>query len=181
MPVPPLYNIDVRGKVIYMNTFSKSIAPAVHISFMVLPEDLMEKYISTMNFYSCSVSSFDQFTLARFIEGNYLERHINRMKRFYIKQHNDIVDAIQVSSLRDRTTVIEDAAGTHFLLKVQTSLSDSELITHLRNRKILVSCLSEYCEQYNPDYDSTLIINYSGITTEQIMYFIEELEQVVGL
>ncbi len=181
MPVQPLYTIDVRGKVIYMNTFSKSIAPAVRISFMVLPEALMEKYISTMNFYSCSVSSFDQFTLARFIEGNYLERHINRMKRFYIKQHNDIVGAIQSSSLCHRTTIIEDAAGTHFLLKVQTALSDSELIAYLRSRKILVSCLSEYCEQYNPDYDSTLIINYSGITTEQIMYFIKELEKIVGL
>jgi len=181
MPVPPLYSIDVRGKVIYMNTFSKSIAPAVRISFMVLPEDLMEKYISTMNFYSCSVSSFDQFTLARFIEGNYLERHINRMKRFYVKQHDDIVSAIRNSSLLDKTTIIEDAAGTHFLLKVQTSLSDTELITRLRNRKILVSCLSEYCQQYNPDYDSTLIINYSGITTEQIMYFIGELEKVVGM
>lgn len=181
MPVPPLYSIDVRGKVIYMNTFSKSIAPAVRISFMVLPEDLMEKYISTMNFYSCSVSSFDQFTLARFIEGNYLERHINRMKRFYVKQHDDIVSAIRNSSLRDKTTIIEDAAGTHFLLKVQTTLSDTELITRLRNRKILVSCLSEYCQQYNPDYDSTLIINYSGITTEQIMYFIGELERVVDM
>ncbi|MBE5866509.1 MAG: PLP-dependent aminotransferase family protein [Lachnospiraceae bacterium] len=181
MPVQPLYAIDVRGKVIYMNTFSKSIAPAVRISFMVLPEDLMEKYISTMNFYSCSVSSFDQFTLARFIEGNYLERHINRMKRFYVKQHNDIVSAIRESSLRDNSSIIEDASGTHFLLKVQTSLSDSELIAHLHNRKILISCLSEYCEQYNPDYDSTLIVNYSGITTEQIMYFIKELEKVVGL
>ncbi len=180
VPVPPLYSIDVRGKVIYMNTFSKSIAPAVRISFMVLPEDLMERYISTMNFYSCSVSSFDQFTLARFIEGNYLERHINRMKRFYIKQHDDIVGAIRNSSLRDKTTIIEDAAGTHFLLKVQTTLSDTELITHLRSRRILVSCLSEYCEAYNPDYDSTLIINYSGITTKQIMYFIEELEQTTN-
>ncbi len=180
MPVPPLYSIDVRGKVIYMNTFSKSIAPAVRISFMVLPEELMEKYISTMNFYSCSVSSFDQFTLARFIEGNYLERHINRMKRFYIKQHDDIVNAIRSSSLRDKTTIIEDAAGTHFLLKVQTTLSDADMIAHLRSRKILVSCLSEYCEKHNPDYGSTLVINYSGITTRQIMYFIGELEKIVA-
>lgn len=179
IPVPPLYSIDVRNKVIYMNTFSKSIAPAVRISFMVLPETLMEKYISTMNFYSCSVSSFDQFTLARFIEENYLERHINRMKRFYAKQHNDIVYAISHSAIKNKVEITEDAAGTHFLLKINTHLSDLELITYLKNQKILVSCLSEYCAQHNPDYDSTLIINYSGITTEQIMYFVKELENVV--
>ncbi len=175
IPVPPLFSIDVRDKVIYMNTFSKSIAPAVRISFMVLPESLMEKYISTMNFYSCSVSSFDQFTLARFIEGNYLERHINRMKRFYIKQHDDIVNAIRTSPLKDKTEIIEDAAGTHFLLKIKTELSDAQLIARLREKKILVSCLSEYCVHENPAYASTLIINYSGVTTEQIEYFIEIL------
>ncbi|MDD6572951.1 MAG: PLP-dependent aminotransferase family protein [Thermoflexaceae bacterium] len=179
IPVPPLYSIDVRGKVIYMNTFSKCIAPAVRISYMVLPEELMEKYISTMNFYSCSVSSFDQFTLAKFMDGGYLERHINRMKRFYVKQHNDFIEAISHSSLSEKSQVIEDAAGTHFLLKVTTSLTDNELIQKLREKKILISCLSEYCEHHNPAYDATLIINYSGITAQQIQYFVETLNGIL--
>ncbi|MBO4981293.1 MAG: PLP-dependent aminotransferase family protein [Lachnospiraceae bacterium] len=179
MPVPPLYNIDVRSKVIYMNTFSKCIAPAVRISFMVLPEALMERYLSTLSFYSCSVSSFDQFTLAKFIEGNYLERHINHMKRYYIKQRDDVIRSISQSSLADKTRIIEDAAGTHFLLKVNTSLSDEELISRLKEKKILISCLSEYCEHKNPLYESTLIVNYSGITPGQIRYFITELETLL--
>jgi GntR family transcriptional regulator/MocR family aminotransferase len=179
MPVPPLYNIDVREKVVYMNTFSKSIAPAVRISYMVLPEGLMEKYISKINFYSCSVSSFDQFTLAKFIEGNYLERHINRMKRSYVTKRNEIITAIKTSGLHSRTQIIEDAAGTHFLMKVDTALSDDELVSSLRRKKILVSSLSEYCEHQNPEYNSTLIINYSGITTAQIRYFINSLMEIL--
>lgn len=180
MPVPPLYSIDVQHKVIYMNTFSKSIAPAVRISFMVLPEQLMEKYISTMNFYSCSVSSFDQYTLLKFIEGDYLERHINRMKRYYVKQRNEIVKAIGLSPLGEKTRIMEDAAGTHFLLKVRTSLSDGELTAALKNKKILASCLSEYCEHENPDYASTLIVNYSGITAKQTSYLIKELDRILS-
>lgn len=180
MPVPPLYSIDVGNKVIYMNTFSKCIAPAVRISFMVLPEQLMEKYISTMNFYSCSVSSFDQYTLFKFIEGDYLERHINRMKRYYIKQRGELVKAISHSALGDRTQIIEDAAGTHFLLKVKTALSDFELIAKLKEKKILASCLSEYCEHENPSYASTLVVNYSGVTAEQIAYFIDALEKILS-
>lgn len=178
IPVPPLYSSDVSGKVIYMNTFSKCIVPAIRISYMVLPEQLMEKYISTMNFYSCSVSSFDQFTLAKFMEGGYLERHINRMKRFYVKQHNDFIEAIHNSPLQDKVQIIEDAAGTHFLLKVKTSLSDREMIQNLREKKILISCVSEYCEHPNPFYDSTLIVNYSGITTKQIQYFIKAMQDL---
>lgn len=180
MPVPPLYSIDVGNKVIYMNTFSKCIAPAVRISFMVLPEQLMEKYISTMNFYSCSVSSFDQYTLFKFIEGDYLERHINRMKRYYIKQRGELVKAISHSALGDRTQIIEDSAGTHFLLKVKTALSDFELIAKLKEKKILASCLSEYCEHENPSYASMLVVNYSGVTAEQTAYFIDALEKILS-
>jgi GntR family transcriptional regulator/MocR family aminotransferase len=179
MPVPSLYSIDVNGKVIYMNTFSKCIAPAVRISFMVLPEKLMERYISTMNFYSCSVSSFDQFTLAKFIDGDYLERHINRMKRYYTRQRNEIIKAITQSPINAKASIIEDAAGTHFLLKINTSLSDAELKEKLKVKKILVSCLSEYCGHKNPYYDSTLIINYSGITSKQIQYFLTELDKIL--
>ncbi|MGN0161450.1 MAG: PLP-dependent aminotransferase family protein [Lachnospiraceae bacterium] len=178
-PVPPLYSIDIRGKIIYMNTFSKSIAPALRISYMVLPENLMERYISTMNFYSCTVSSFEQFTLAKFIEGNYLERTIHRMKRHNAGQRNLIVSAIEKSDLNQYTKILEDSAGTHFLLKVQTSLSDEELSTELKDKGILVSCLSEYCENPNPQYDSTLVINYSGITEKQIEYFIETLLKIL--
>lgn len=178
-PVPPLYSIDIRGKVIYMNTFSKSIAPAVRISYMVLPEELMERYISTMNFYSCTVSSFEQFTLARFIDGGYLERSINRMKRHNVSQRNLLVDAIMNSDLSKCTEILEDSAGTHFLLKVHSHLTAEELVKRLKNHKILVSCLSEYCENTNPQYDSTLVINYSGITAEQTGYFIETLLNLI--
>ena len=132
-----------------------------------------------MNFYSCSVSSFDQFTLAKFMDGGYLERHINRMKRFYIKQHNDFISAINESSLSSKTQIIEDAAGTHFLLKVNTSLTDEVLIAKLREKGILISCLNEYCEHPQPYFDSTLIVNYSGITARQIRYFIAALDEII--
>lgn len=179
IPVPSLYSIDVREKVIYMNTFSKSIAPAVRISYMVLPEALMERYIETMNFYTCSVSSFEQFTMARFISEGYLERHINRMKRFYMKQHNSFIKSIMDSAIAEVTEIIESTSGTHFLLKIITEYSDTALISRLREKKILVSCLSEYCESYNPDYRSTLVINYAGVTDSQIQYFINELSHIL--
>lgn len=63
-----------------MNTFSKSLVPSLRISYMVLPPRLLERYEQTMSFYSCTVSSFEQYTLARFISEGYFERHINKMK-----------------------------------------------------------------------------------------------------
>ncbi|MBQ9732689.1 MAG: PLP-dependent aminotransferase family protein, partial [Clostridia bacterium] len=79
-PIPPLQSIDAMGKVIYINTFSKSLSSTIRISYMVLPEALMEEYTRSLSFYSCTVSNFDQYTLAAFIRGGHLEKHINRMR-----------------------------------------------------------------------------------------------------
>lgn len=73
--------MDRRGCVIYVNTFSHSLAPSMRMGYMVLPERLMEQYRQTLGFYSCSVPLFDQYVLARFISQGYFERHLNRLRR----------------------------------------------------------------------------------------------------
>ncbi|MBQ4425695.1 MAG: PLP-dependent aminotransferase family protein [Lachnospiraceae bacterium] len=68
-------------QVIYINSFSKTLAPAIRTGFMVLPEKLHEKYRQTLDFYSCTVPVFDQIVLAEFIRGGHLERYVNRRRR----------------------------------------------------------------------------------------------------
>ena len=82
-PIPALQSIDVMDKVIYMNTFSKSLSSTIRISYMVLPEKLLKMFYAKLGFYSCTVSNFEQYTLARFISGGYFEKHINRMRNYY--------------------------------------------------------------------------------------------------
>ena len=81
-PIPTMVGMD-KERVIYMNTFSKTLAPSIRIAYMVLPDRLMEKFHTKLNFYSGTVSSFEQYTLANFIAGGYYERHINRMRNYY--------------------------------------------------------------------------------------------------
>ena len=69
--------------IIYLNTFSKTIAPALRISYMILPQALLARWRSTMGFYSCAVPSFEQLTLTRFLDGGYFERHVSRMRKHY--------------------------------------------------------------------------------------------------
>lgn len=80
-PIPTMVGMD-KERVIYMNTFSKTLAPSIRIAYMVLPDSLMEKFHTKLNFYSGTVSSFEQYTLANFIAGGYYERHINRMRNY---------------------------------------------------------------------------------------------------
>lgn len=80
-PLQTLYSMDRRGSVIYVNTFSHSLAPSMRMGYMVLPEQLMARYREKLGFYSCSVPLFDQYVLARFISQGYFERHLNRLRR----------------------------------------------------------------------------------------------------
>lgn len=68
-------------RVIYLNTFSKTIAPSVRVGYMVLPESLAEKFENTLGFYSCTVPVFEQYVLAELINNGDFERHINRIRR----------------------------------------------------------------------------------------------------
>ncbi|SCW50555.1 Aminotransferase class I and II [Eubacterium ruminantium] len=92
VPISPFFNIDSSEKVIYMNTFSKSLAPTIRISYMILPEHLLKKYKKELGFYSCTVPTFEQYTLASFISKGYFEKHINRMRIYYGKKRKALIE-----------------------------------------------------------------------------------------
>ncbi len=174
-PIPALQSIDSAGKVIYMNTFSKSLSSTIRISYMVLPESLAEKYNRALNFYACTVSNFDQYTLYQFIERGYLEKHINRMRNYYRVQRDTILDCIRRQKFYDRVKIKEENAGLHFLLEVDTKHSDEKLIKRIAEKGIHVSCLSEYFYDRKKAKKHTLIINYSGMEPEKIEDAVDRL------
>ncbi len=179
--IPSLQSMDVNHRVIYMNNFSKTMVPSLRVSYMVLPEKLMERYLSTMSFYSCSVSGFEQYALARFMEKGYFERHIRRSIHYYKQQRDKIRSMFRASSLNKISRIIETGAGTHFLLRVDTDLSDVEIKWAAKERGILIQCLSEYCFENQHLYKGFLIINYSDMEEERLKKAIRELEELLGV
>lgn len=179
-PIPSLQSIDTLGKVIYINTFSKSLASTIRISYMVLPEKLMEKYKRELSFYSCTVSTFEQYTLASFINQGYFEKHINRMRNYYRNHRDSVMTAIKSHPLYHLTEIKEEDSGLHFLMEVDTKLSDEELTMRARNKGVDLSCLSHY---YHTDISApqhTLIINYSGLEKKKINESVDMLFDIIG-
>ena len=173
-PKPTLQALDGQGRVIYMNTFSKSLAPSIRISYMVLPPELMTRFRENLGFYSCTVSSFEQYTLARFLSRGYFEKHINRMRKYYRNRRNQVVSALNTCSFADRITIREEDAGLHFLLKVDTAMPDGELVGLCESKGVRLRALSSYYHLPIPEEDShCLVINYAGINQE-------DLEQVLA-
>lgn len=76
-----VFSLEPTRSVIYVNTFTKTIAPSMRIGYMVLPEELVNLFFDKMGFYSCTVPVFEQYVLAEFIAKGDFERHINRTRR----------------------------------------------------------------------------------------------------
>ena len=177
-PIPAMQSMDRHHRVIYMNTFSKTLVPSIRVSYMVLPQKLMERWESIMNFYSCTVSGFEQYALASFMEKGYFERHIRRMTNYYKQQREKIMGIFRESALGKAGIISEDEAGTHFLYKAESPLSDIEIKWAAKERGILISALSEYCFANAEKYKGIFIINYSDIGEEQLREAIERLEEI---
>lgn len=179
-PIPALQSIDVMDKVIYMNTFSKSLSSTIRISYMVLPQKLLKQFYEKLGFYSCTVSNFEQYTLARFISGGYFEKHINRMRNYYRNQRDILLESIRKSPLAGKIKIKEENSGLHFLMELQTEMPDDLLEEKAGRMGLRISCLSAYYHQPEQAKQHVLVLNYSGIDREKMAEAIEILEHCVN-
>ena len=179
-PVPSIQSMDKNHRVIYFNTFSKTLAPSIRISYMVLPPALMDRYVGTMNFYACTVSAFEQYALTEFMHQGYFDRHIHRMKNFYRNKRDKILEVLKASPLYKQVEILEKGAGNHFLMRINTDLSDTQLKWAAAGNGIQISCLSEYCESDKDKYAHILIVNYSDLEENGFRTAVEVLSQIVS-
>ena len=174
-PLPTMLSLD-SSRVIYMNTFSKTLAPSIRISYMVLPGALMQQFRQTLGFYGCTVPSFEQYTLARFLDRGFFEKHINRMRKFYKARRNRVLAAITACPLADRLSILEENAGLHFLVRVDTDQSDAALVERCGRAGLRLRSLGSYYQGSVPAWaERCLVVNYAGLTDEQL----ERLERIL--
>ena len=166
-PMPALHTLNGGEKVIYLNTFSKTLAPSIRISYMVLPGQLMAKFRKHLGFYSCTVPSFEQYTLERFLSRGYFEKHINRMRKLYKSMRNRVLTAITGCSQAKHFTILEEHAGLHFLLQIDLPLTDAQLVRACRDLGLRVAPLSSYY-RFPEENSHCLVINYSGLTEQTL-------------
>jgi len=80
-PEETLFSRDNEGRVIYVNTFSKTIGSFMRTAYMVIPEALSQLFAEKISFHSCSVPALEQYVLADLISNGDFVRHINRVRR----------------------------------------------------------------------------------------------------
>ena len=170
LPIPTLSSMDTRGRVIYMNTFSKTITPALRISYMILPQALLETWKKTMGVYACPVPSFEQYTLARFLSEGYFEKHLGRLKKHYRTLRAALLRALSEPPLSEKLTVLQGAAGLQLLLRPKTDKNEAALAPILSRCGIAPLFLSDfYITSPPPSARGCLVLRYDDYAPEALI------------
>ena len=123
-PIAPLASVDVAGRVIYLNSFTKSLGAAFRIAYMALPEDLAAQFELKLGFYSNTVSPLEQLALARFIEQGHYERHVNRLRTHVKRLQDGLVGRVRESSLAQEVAFEGLDRGLYFSMRVRKGTQD---------------------------------------------------------
>lgn len=178
-PIPTLYSTDENQRVVYLNTFSKTIAPSIRISYMILPPRLLERYRKKLGFYACTVSGFEQYTLAKFLQYGYFERHLGRMRNRYRQKRDQVKAEFMKGKLSGRVQITGQDAGLHFLAAIGTSMPDEFLQKKAAEQGIRLAMLSDYYYNKADAKKHIMVVNYSGLDLGRLPEALERLAKIL--
>lgn len=176
-PIPALKSNDNNDKVIYLGSFSRSISPSLRISYMILPNSLLNIYNNKYKGFSCAVSKFDQIVLTNFILNGQYESHINKMRKLYKEKRIFLLN--QLKNIFDSDIEIYgENAGQHLLVKINNGLSENELCSMAKKYKVNVYPISPFFINEVPKkYKSTILLGYATLNYDEILEGINLLKK----
>ena len=169
-PISSMQGMDRHSRVIYTGTFSRSLAPAIRLAYMVLPPTLLERWQDLYGRQQPTVSRYEQTVMARFLDEGFYSRYLRRVGKLYGDRRKALLAALsQIQELE----VSGAEGGIHCLLRLPR-LSEAELLNRAAAAGLGLRGLSAYCRQAAPP-PSTLVLGYGGLPTERIRELAERL------
>ncbi|MGM8366393.1 PLP-dependent aminotransferase family protein [Virgibacillus sp. W0181] len=178
--IPSLQSMDHREKVVYLGSFSKSLIPSLRISYMVLPNHLLEKYkAKELSYYHCSVSRIDQHILSQFMKEGEFEKHLNRMRKIYRRKLEKTLDILK--PYKNKVDVIGEHSGLHIVLNVKNGMQEQELVQQAWKAGIKIHPLSSYLLEKESDPSPKMILGFAGIPETELETALELLLESWGI
>ncbi len=177
-PIPSLQASDKNGKVIYMGTFSKSIAPAIRVGYMVLPQKLLACYRENCGYYASTVSRIDQRILNEFICDGYFERYLNKMRKIYRERHDYLLGLL--APFERSFQISGENAGLHLLLTSRNGITEGELLEAAKGEGIRLYGMSEACmEELGKEHPflNTVLLGYGAMEKKKLDEGVELLKK----
>ena len=170
-PIPAMQGLDRLNRVIYVGTFSRSLAPAIRLAYMVLPPVLLERWQALFGRQQPTVSRSEQTVMARFLAEGWYGRYLRRVGKLYADRRAALLTAL---GRIDGVRISGADGGIHFLL-TNPRLSEKELVRSAGAAGLRLTGLSEFCSRVPPE-PSTLVIGFGGLPTEEVSRAVSRME-----
>ena len=164
-PLPSLQSIDENGRVIYLGTFSRSVAPGLRVSYMVLPPELLQLYSDQYRRFSSQVSTVEQLALREFLVRGHFETHLNRMRVWCRAKRRRLV--AELAPLEGQIRIIGDPAGHHLTVQARNGMTEQMLCDTALAQGVQVYPISPYFMGPCP-YDGKVLLGFGGLTDQQL-------------
>ena len=175
-PLPALKGLDTAGAVIYLGSFSKVIPPSIRISYMVLPDRLLEKRQQRASLYTQSTSTLEQLALARYMADGHLERQIRRLRKLYNEKHALFLATIR-THLGERVEINATESGLHLVLTVKSPATATVLYRRALAKGCRVALLQDYYLGEAPAAPAQVILYFSKIPAAEMPAAIKLLKE----
>ena len=164
-PLPSLQSADENGRVIYLGTFSRSVAPGLRVSYMVLPPELLRLYEAEYRRFSSQVSTVEQLALREFLVRGHFATHLNRMRVYCRAKRRRLVAAL--APLEGQIRIIGEAAGHHLTVQAVNGMTERELCDAALTHGVRVYPISPYFMGPCP-YDGKVLLGFGSLTDQQL-------------
>ncbi len=175
-PIPALKGLDTSENVVYLGSFSKIMPPSIRISYMILPEKLLESYHQKASLYNQAASTLEQLALAQFMSDGHLERQIRRLRKLYYDKRQLFFTAIR-NILGDHVVINENESGLHTLLTIKSELPARELVKRAQQLGCRVAPIEDYYWEVAPQKLPQIILYFSKIPATEITSAITLLKE----
>ena len=176
MPIPSLQGLDPGSHVVYIGTFSKVLFPSLRLGYLVIPPDLIERFIAVRLTMDISPPSFLQLVLADFIQEGHFSRHIRRMRLLYRERRSALLESLR-NELDLDITVVGEQAGLHVSVTLPQGFDDHVISERAGRDKLwLVPLSSSYIKRPSPQ---GFILGFSNTAAEEILVAVRKLNSIL--
>jgi GntR family transcriptional regulator/MocR family aminotransferase len=126
LPIASLQGLDTNARVIYIGTFSKVLFPSLRLGYIVIPSDLVDRFMAVRRAVDIGPPNFYQEVIADFISEGHFSRHIRRMRVLYRERRSALVDSIS-KELGSMVEVLGGEAGMNLAVTLPAGSRDVEI------------------------------------------------------
>lgn len=175
-PVDSLQRL-APDRVIYIGTFSKILSPALRLGYLVLPPEYIQPCRELKRLNDLHTSTLEQLTLAQFIAGGHLERHIAQMKKLYRQRRNALRQHL-LEQFSEQIRIIGDSTGLHLVAEFQRIQFTASVMQRIEQQQVKVYPVSNYALDQQ-SYQQQIVLGYGNLTLNQISTGIQRLQQAL--